>query len=410
MKRALDFVIRNWPLKLGALALAMVLYAGLVLAQNARVWPGQVPIQPLNQPPGAFLLEDPGVVTLIRLYAPPDVANQLSSQDFSATIDLTGLSASAGGTPVPVAVRVVALDPRIQIIDFRPRQVNVRLDPVVTKSVPVAVDHGTIPPSLKLGDAQLTPASVTVRGASTLVARVSQALARVIIDPNGINVDADVTVVPVDDRNELVAPVDVTPDLVHVRINVAPQAATRSVPVAPQVTGNLPVGYQVSSVSVTPAVLTVTGDPQALAGIQAVPTAALDVSRQTADVVRTVALAPPAGVTVLGPASAQVTVHIVAQQGSATFSVGLTLSGARPDRGYQVSATTALVTLGGSAPALAAIDAARLVATLDVSGLDTGTHTVSPAFRPPAGTSLVSIAPASIAVVVTLAASPSPGP
>ncbi len=111
MKRALDFVIRNWPLKVGALALAMVLYASLVVSQNARAWPAQVPIEPLNQPAGAFLLEDPGVVTFIRLYAPPDVASQLSSQDFSATIDLAGQEASVGGTPVSVPVRVVARRP-----------------------------------------------------------------------------------------------------------------------------------------------------------------------------------------------------------------------------------------------------------------------------------------------------------
>ncbi len=410
MKRALDFVIRNWPLKVGALALAMVLYASLVVSQNARAWPAQVPIEPLNQPAGAFLLEDPGVVTFIRLYAPPDVASQLSSQDFSATIDLAGQEASVGGTPVSVPVRVVALDPRIQVIDFRPRQVTVRLDPVVSKTVPVAVDHGTIPPGLDIGVPQLVPATVSVRGASTLVGRVSHAVARVIVDPNGINVDADVSVLPMDDRNEVVAPVDVSPDLVHVRIEVAPQAATRSLPVAPQVTGSLPVGYQVSSVAVTPGVVTVTGDPQGIATLQAVPTAPLDISRQTADVVRTVALAPPAGVTVLGPTSAQVTVRIAAQRGSETFSVGLTISGARADRGYRAATASVLVTLGGSAPTLAAIDGAGLSATLDVSGLDTGTHTVPVTFRAPSGTTLVSLAPATVSVVVTVAPSPSPTP
>ena len=44
MRRALDFLLRNWPLKLGAILLATVLYSGLVLAQNVRTWTGQVPV------------------------------------------------------------------------------------------------------------------------------------------------------------------------------------------------------------------------------------------------------------------------------------------------------------------------------------------------------------------------------
>ena len=316
MKRALSFVTRNWPLKVGAVALATVLYAGLVLSQNARTWSGQVPIEPLNQPPGAFLLDDPGVVTLIRLYAPPDLASLITSQDFQATIDLAGMDATSGAEPEVVPVSVTALDPRIQVIDFRPRQVAVRLDPIETKIVPVAVDHGTVPPGLQVGDAEITPASAEVRGASTLVARVVRVVARVTIDPNGINVDDDVALTAVDERGEAVAPVDVVPDIAHVRIEVTAQAASRSVPVAPQLTGTVAAGYRVAAVSVAPATVTVSGDPAVLAQLQAVPTAAIDINGRSSDLQRTVALAPPSGVTVIGATTVSVTVDVVAQQGS----------------------------------------------------------------------------------------------
>ncbi|MFI5262467.1 MAG: YbbR-like domain-containing protein [Candidatus Limnocylindrales bacterium] len=408
MSRAVAFLVRNWPLKLGAVGLATVLYAGLVISQNAQTWPGQVPIQPLNQPVGAFLLDDPGAVTFIRLYAPPDVASQLSSQDFSATIDLAGLQATVGGAPTTVPVHLAALDPRIQIIDFRPRQVEVRLDPVVSKTVPVTVDHGTIPPGLQLGTPVIEPPTVTVRGASTLVAQVTHAVAHVIIDPNGINVDADVDVQPEDDRSTAIEPVNVTPDHVHVHVDVTAAASSRSLPVSPTLAGSPPTGYQVSGVQVLPQVVTVSGDPAVLATLQAVPTASIDISHATADLSRTVALAPPAGVTVVGDGQAQVTVHIATQHGSQTFSVGLQLVGAHADRSYQLAATHVLVTLAGGLPTLAAIDGGKLVATLDVADLGPGTQTVTVVFSPPAGTTLVSVAPAAVAVTVTLNPTPSP--
>ena len=356
MSRAVAFLVRNWPLKLGAIGLATVLYAGLVVSQNAQTWSGQVPIQPLGQPSGVFLLDNPGAVTFIRLYAPPDVASQLSNQDFSATIDLSGIQASANSAPTTVPVKLTALDDRIQILDFRPRQVPVRLDPIVSKDVPVTVDHGVIPAGLQLGNQLVTPATITVRGGSTLVAQVTHAVASVIVDPNGINVDSDVDIKPEDDRGDAVEPVNVTPDHVHVHIDVTPAASSRSVPVTPVLNGTPPAGYQVASVQVVPAVVTVTGDPTALAALTAIPTAPIDVSKATSQLSTSVAFAAPKGVTVVGVAQAQVTINIAPQRGSQTFTVGLTVVGAHPDRSYQLASTTVLVTLGGNLPTLAAID------------------------------------------------------
>jgi YbbR domain-containing protein len=408
VSRAVAFLVRNWPLKLGAVGLATVLYAGLVVSQNAQTWSGQVPIQPLGQPSGVFLLDNPGAVTFIRLYAPPDVASQLSNQDFSATIDLSGIQASANGAPTTVPVQLTALDDRIQILDFRPRQVPVRLDPIISKDVPVTVDHGVIPPGLQLGNQLITPATVTVRGGSTLVAQVTHAVASVIVDPSGINVDSDVDIKPEDDRGDAVEPVNVTPDHVHIHIDVAPAASSRSVPVTPVLSGTPPPGYQIGSVQVVPAVVTVTGDPTALAALTAIPTAPIDVSKATSQLSTNVAFAAPKGVTVVGAAQAQVTINIAPQRGSQTFTVGVSVVGAHPDRSYQLASTAVLVTLGGNLPTLAAIDGTSLRATLDVTNLGPGTQDVTVVFTLPAGTTLVGIAPASVAVTVTVIPTPSP--
>ena len=51
VRLVLAFILRNWPLKLGAVFLATVLYAGLVLAQNTRTFPARVPIEPSGHRP-----------------------------------------------------------------------------------------------------------------------------------------------------------------------------------------------------------------------------------------------------------------------------------------------------------------------------------------------------------------------
>ena len=82
------WVFSNWPLKLTALGLAVVLYAGLAISESTRSWTGPVPIEVLNAPVGGALLDDPGVVGLIEFRAPDDVAAQITNDSFRASIDL----------------------------------------------------------------------------------------------------------------------------------------------------------------------------------------------------------------------------------------------------------------------------------------------------------------------------------
>ena len=410
MGRLLGLITHNWPLKIGAFVLATLLYSGLVLSQNARVWPGRVAIEAVNQPASAFLLESLGDVSSIRFYAPADVASRITNADFRAVVDLSEVVPVAGGAPVGVPVTVTALDPRVKVIDFQPQVVAVRLDPVVTRTVPVVVDHGTLPAGLVIGEPTLSSGSVTVRGASSLVARVQDALARITVDPSGINVDGEVKLVAVDLRGDIVAPVDIQPDSIHVGMTVDRVVASRSLPVAAQLTGAPAAGYTVRSATVDPAVVTVLGPAEQLATLQVLSTAPVSLAGRSADFSATVTLVTPGGVSLAGPATAVVTVRISADRGSRTFGVGIGLVGATADRIYVLSAPSVLITLGGTGTALDAVDAATLQATVDVSALPLGTSRATVRFTPPSGLTTVSIGPSSVDVTVLPGPTPPPVP
>jgi YbbR domain-containing protein len=402
--RLVRFFVRNWPLKLAALGLAFVLYAGLVLSQGVRIWAGPVRIEPINQPTGAFLLESLGDVTEVRYSALAEIAAGVGSADFRATVDLRDVQAQTGAAPIIVPVRVIAADPRIQVIDYRPQQVAVRLDRIVERNVPVNVDNGPIPEGIVLGEASTDVTTVTVRGASSIVGRVQQALARVSIDPNAINVDANVPLIAVDERNQAVQPVDLAPEQVHVRIQVARQRSTRALPVVPAFSGSLPAGYEVRAVSVTPPVVTVSGDEAVLGRLDSVPTQPISLDGHTAPATVDAMLALPVGVTAVELAQVRVSVEIAPQRASRSFDVGLTLTGARADRTYRLASTAVLLTLGGTVSALNTIDPSKLSATLDVTGLDVGTRELPVRVTPPTGTSIVSTNPPRISVTVQASA------
>ena len=408
LPRALRFVVRNWPLKFGAVALATVLYAGLVVSQNARLVSVRIPIEPIRQPAGAFLLESLPSVTSVRFYAPADVASRIGSTDFRATIDLSAVRPTSGGEPQTVAVALEAIDDRVRIIDYEPRAVSVRLDPVQEKVVPVVVERGEVPGGIQIGDPQVDPAEVRVRGASSLVSRVASAVAVVTIDPNAINVDQDVDLEAVDARGEPVAPVDLEPNRARIRIQVVTQAVTRSVPVAVSVTGTPAAGFSVRSVTATPSVVTVSGPSGTIGGLSAVGTTTIDVAGRTTTLVAPAELAPPEGVAIVGETTVEVRVEIEADEGSRSFPVGVTLQDARADRTYTLSTNQVNVTLGGPLADLEGLDAAGLSASVNVAELEPGERTVGVGFSAPNGLRLVSIDPTQIEIVVGVPPTPTP--
>jgi YbbR domain-containing protein len=197
VSRFVAIVVHNWPLKILAIVLASLLYAGLVLSQSAQRWDSPVPIAVRNQPTNAVLVNiQPASVTGIRYFAPAGVSGRVSSETFQAFVDLEGVDPSVGSTFAAVQVR--ATDPRIQIVDFQPSSVRVELDPLTSKTVPIQVDKGTPPTGLQIGEAQLSVQQAVIRGPSSVVARVVAAVARVTIQPSGLNVDADIPLVAVD--------------------------------------------------------------------------------------------------------------------------------------------------------------------------------------------------------------------
>ncbi|MGI8703739.1 MAG: CdaR family protein, partial [Candidatus Limnocylindrales bacterium] len=315
-----------------------------------------------------------------------------------------------GGKQGPGQGKVQALSGRSQGTDWFPRTINVRLDPVTTRIVPVTVDHGTIPAGLVVADPETDVGTATVRGASSLVARVREARAQVSLDPNGINVDADVNLIPVDERGEVVAPVDIEPQIVHVRVEIGRENPTRPIPVVAQLVGDPASGYRVIAIEVTPLTVTVQGDPGLLGDLQSVTTEPVGVGGRTDDLDTDVELLLPEGVVVVDDPTVRVRVDLEPERGSRSFETGLTLTGAEPDRIYRLSTPAVVVTLGGTGAALQALDAATLSATVDVRRLDEGTDTVPIEFEPPEGTTLVAISPEEVGIVIEEAPRPSAEP
>ncbi len=403
--RFLRFVTRNWPLKLGAIALSTLLYGGLVLSQTTKEFPGSVPIETVNQASDVIVLSDLGTVSQIRYVAPGDLGLRVDSSSFRATVDLSGIDPKGG--PVSLTVRATAVDPRVQVLDYQPRRIVVTLDRVNHATVPIRAVLGTLPTGLAVGAPVLDQTSAVVTGPESLLSKVTEVQARVTIDPSGIDVNRTVDLAAVDAAGNPVVPIDVKPASIHVRVPVFTDRRTRTVPVSPIIIGTPAAGFEVASVTVDPVVVQVEGDANDLAGLDRADTVAISVTGLSADLTTSVALQLPSGVQAQGTGNVSVTVLLRALTGTRTFDAGLILSGARGDLVYKLSTDRVLVTIGGSEADLDRLSGASLALTVDVSGLSVGSHQVTPTANLTTGLSLLGVSPSPITVTIS---TPSPSP
>ena len=134
IRRVGRVIVHNWPLKLGAVILATLLYAGLVASQDSNTYPGPIKVDVVNKPADTIVTNQLRDVEQVRYIAPADLG-RLRAEDFRATVDLANVKAD--GNPVNVRVTVTPTDSRVTILEMRPRSIPVTLDEMVTKDVPV---------------------------------------------------------------------------------------------------------------------------------------------------------------------------------------------------------------------------------------------------------------------------------
>jgi YbbR domain-containing protein len=411
--RVLRFIVRNWPLKIGAVLLAVILYVGMVALQTSQVWPGTIPIDLVNYPADSVLMKPDlslanslPTVSSIRYIAAPDVA--VTRDSFRATVDLTNAKVSENEDSL-VKVQLDAQDKRIQILDYQPQQITVALDPKITQQVGVQVDLGVVPSGLQPGSPVASPSTVDVSGAASVVRRVAYADAPVRVDASGLDVSQDVVLVAHDATGAEVKNVLFNPAKVHVSMQVGSQLQTETVPVNPTLVGTPAAGYYISSIDVNPSVVAVRGQADALALLKGfASTKSISVAGATGDISTKVALDLPSGVTAADQSTISVVVHLKTPDSTRSVSVGVVPDGARLDRTYSLSTPSVIVTLGGATAALNAFDTSTLVGTVSVGALDVGTHTVTITISPPPGIKVLAISPSQITVTVSSVPTPSP--
>lgn len=407
-------LLRNWHLKLGAIALATILYTGFVYSGSFSEESFSYPaVRAINQPTGSYLLTQqlPGVEIHYRLAAD---AERVTDKSFSVTVDLGDYDMGRTTQLQALSVDVEPLQAGLSDIRFSPSIVPVSIDQLVTRSdIPIVVERGAVPDGLEIGIPRYSPRTATASGPKSQLDRVDHAVARVVIQESGIDISEQlIDLVPVDIDGARVDAVELDPPAVSVSIDVQTVETTKTVAVRPVVTGSPAAGYEVGNVSVIPAVVTLRGTPDILADITEVRTAGVSVVGATETQTATPELILPADTQLASgqDSTPSVSVQVRASIVTRTFLLGIICQGAPVGSACLPQLTQLSVTLEGPAATLSDLTAGALTPIVDVSGLAPGTHDVPASIVLPDGVELVSISPGIVSVIIEPPATPTPAP
>jgi YbbR domain-containing protein len=405
------WLFRNWALKLGAVALATILYTGLVFSGSFsdKTFPG-VPITALSQPEGTYLLTQQLGTVDIRYRSATEPAVTVTAESFAVSIDLATYDMAQAPQVQSLKIHVRPLTDGLEVLSFTPNAISVALDRLDEVQVRVSVDSGVVPPGLEISTPQISTAQVTASGPRSLLDRVDRALATVRIDPSGIDCCGQVDLVPVDVDGRRVESVELNPSTVRVEIDVSTVETSRTVPIRPLLVGAPAAGFEVGTVTADPAVVTLRGAPEVLASIAEVLTEPISLAGTNATLRATGKLVLPDGARLADPAAAEPTIVVQIRESVATRTLllGLVCTGAPPGSAClpQLDQVAAVVT--GTVSALDALNVADLTAVLAAAGLGPGDHLIQPTVALPKGVTLVSISPLSVTVTIVPPATPAP--
>jgi YbbR domain-containing protein len=363
-----------------AVILAMVVWLAGVNAADPieeTFFPDPVSIEYLGPDEGLITTGSLTTEAVVLIRAPLSIWATLSRTDLHLMADLRGLGPGSYSVRLQPSVGVGST--RIRSTD--PASVDVVLEERLTRSVPVRVALAGEPAArYRVGQPEPSVDEVTVTGPASQVNLVTEAVASVTLSGQDSTVLQTVDLTPRTGTGTDVRGVTVSPRQVHIEIPISLPGGFRSVAVIPLVTGQVPAGYRVTNMTVSPPTVTVFAtDPGAmefLPGYVQTETISLDGASQNIERRLTVDL--PDGFTLVDEQSVLVQVTIAPIESSLTITRNLVLVGLQSGLYARTSLDSVSVILTGSLPELEQLLPEDVRVVLDLLSLGVGVHQVAP--------------------------------
>ncbi len=325
-----------------------------------------------------------------------------ASNAIRAIADLSGIQ--AGEHTIPINLQVNARPVKVE--SYTPDQIELTIEEIYTESFEIELIQPSSPAiGYEAGKPVLSKLTATVKGPASQVDKVTSVEAILDVSQAIEDIDINLDLRAVDENGLPVTGITINPPQVNVQVEITQRGGYRNLPVKVVTTGQPQSGFNLTNITNDPLIVTLfSTDPARVEELPGfIETVPLDLNNATEDLVVSLPLDLPVGVTVVGDPSVRVNVSITSIQGSRTLTempietIGL-------EEGLQALFAPEMVDiiLSGPIPTLDELIVGNVRVFMDLSGLEEGTYQLAPAAEVNVqGVLVQSILPASVEVTIS---------
>lgn len=393
-------ITHNFLAKLVCLLLAVGVWVYVTSGESKTDnFPGGLPLSLKNTPANLVVVKDVDTIN-VKISAEKGIWQTLTDKNFEAYIDLSGLGEGVHELPV----NVKSDSNGVKIINVNPATVMVRLEPSVTKTVPVeAKIEGNTAEGMIAGEPKFNPEKVDITGAKSYVEKATKATVVIKLNGESEKFDKNLPLVAYDSQDRLIKDISFKPSEVEVSLPIIKGGNTKTVGIVAKTSGSPQSGYWVSQVSVNPAVVVITGTSTILGKTDYLETRSINIDGVTSEKKQFVSLSVPSGITLLDEKQAQVEVTISITTISSQKEVTASLNYQNLANNLSISSTdptSVKVLISGSSDKLQSLDSSKVILNLDLAKYTSaGTFAIDISKNNvtlPDGLQIISVVPSSI--------------
>lgn len=391
-RKMIKHLVNNAGLKVLSILLSIVLWMVVVkLADPDMTKTFSVSVEILNKDVVAEMGKVPDVVgetdiAVFYITGPRSYVEKMSGDDFNVTADLSQLDLRQDGDTklVPIEISARKYD---RYITINQRTVNLQItleDLSEQKFVITAEAIGTPAEGCAIGDVEVTPNLLNISGPESIVSRISRVSAAINVD--GVSSDVSDNVIPTlyDEDNKPITSdlLEMNQSAVTIRANIL---GTKSVPIRCQVSGTPAEGYEYRGLEYAPDSVLIKGEAEVLNSINAInipeDVINIDGAREEREV--SIDITPylaEAGVSLVDDTTNQIVVQVlIEQKESKVFNVPvekIQVTGLGQDYELTYSGSSVPVSVRALKEYMDTLEIGNIGASIDVTGLEPGSHTV----------------------------------
>ena len=264
----------NLPARIICLLVACGLWVYVMTDQNPIMERNvEVRLQQMNLPNHMMAFNVPDKVVVKVRGTRTKVSDNLENK-IVATLNMK--TATEGQQTIPVKVSFANGD----VVQVIPSEVSVYVDTVSEKKVPVVTRIvGAISNDMTIGHSVITPAQVTLRGATHRIDKVNKVVAPIDVTDHQGYFQTESELVAVSEDGYDIPNMKIIPERVMVQATMVSQMLSVDIPVKLVMSGELPKGIIVTKSEVLPDKVRITAPPSMLKELKAINTKPVDVSK-----------------------------------------------------------------------------------------------------------------------------------